>query len=123
MEGAKQSYHLGNPNIAKIEIYSENILIKSITDQDKCAEFQDKSAGSESNYKNDKFYDVLSDLNQEYVFVVYKEEKTLLGDSQYEKMFELTVYESSTVMKMYTPQEASPFGLQLSEKEKNVARW
>ncbi len=107
-------YHVGNPRISKIEIYaSESKLIKTIEEQSICDEFQDKSAGSNKDYNGDEKKEILAEKKEKYRFVVYK--KSFTKDKV---MFEIKLYNKSSVMKMYFPQSAVPFGLKLAEDDR-----
>lgn len=112
-EEVTDSYHVGNPRISKIEIYSLSELIKTIKEHSICDEFQDKSAGSEEDYSGEEKKEILADKREKYRFVVYEKS---FGKNKV--MFELTLYDNSSVMKMYTPQSAVPFGIKLAEDDR-----
>lgn len=114
----ERTWHVGDPRIGKVEIYSSDGIIKTITEQSECDDFQNRSAGSEIRFKAEQYKDALSGLEVDYSFIAYQEKNSMLGNTEYAKLFEITVHKNSSVMKLYFLQEAVPFGISLSEQER-----
>jgi len=91
-------YHSGNPRIAKVEIYSNDGLIKTIEDQDQLDEFHAAAIEIDEVYFGQE--ENTKDLEEKYKFVVYKKSKTIFGNDGYEKIFDYTIYANTNVMKV-----------------------
>lgn len=91
-------YHSGNPRIAKVEIYSDDGLIKTIVDQEQLDEFHAAAIEIDEVYFGQE--ENTNYLEEKYNFVVYKRSKSIFGNDGYERIFDYTIFANTNVMKV-----------------------